>query len=125
MLIMEFDMRENDITSQSSVISHIRSQNETGYLHLHHVFISSSAPSAEGCTTRTRTCQMWRKSLTSGASAWRTNLRAIYTTVNLFSIWREKVLFLSILLLIANDIYCNLTYWGFDSSVGTCTWLQI
>ncbi len=96
MLIMESDFGANDITSQPRVISHIRAQHEAGFLHphLHHVLFmfSSSARSAEGCTMRTRTCQMWRKSQTSGASAWRTNLPAIHTTVNLFSIWRGKVL---------------------------------
>lgn len=124
MLIMESDIRANDITSQPSVISHIRAQNEAGFLHphLHHVLFSSSARSAEGCTMRTRTCQMWRKSQTSGASAWRTNLPAIHTTANLFSIWREKVhFFVCILLISVINIHYILKYWGFCSPVGTCT----
>lgn len=51
-------------------------------------------------------------------------MRAVYTTVNLFSIWREKVS-VFLLFIVANNIYYNLNYWVFDSSVGTCTWLQI
>lgn len=54
-------------------------------------FFSDSAPSAEGCTMKMRTCRTLRKLSTSGASAWRRSSSVTLTAQNMSSFWMEEV----------------------------------
>ncbi len=111
----------NDITSQQRLYLNPSTENEAGFLHphLHHVLFSSSARSAEGCTMRTRTCQMWRKSQTSGLQRGGQTCPAIHTTANLSVYGGKRLLFLCVYILIsAINIHYNLKYWGFCSPFG-------
>lgn len=53
--------------------------------------LNGSAPSAGGCTTRTRTCPTSRKSPTSEVSAWRRSSSVTATARHMCSTWRAKV----------------------------------